>query len=89
MMEATIVIACVLLLALAVLLLRLGRFGSWPGRRAGHAEMAVLERASLTPQHGVHLVRVRDRVLLVATCPGSTTLLHAFPADGPTKETES
>jgi flagellar biogenesis protein FliO len=47
-------------------------------RRGGNGRrMEVLERVSLTPQHAVHLVRVADRTVLIATAPSSCTLLDA------------
>jgi flagellar biosynthetic protein FliO len=47
-------------------------------RRAGNARrMEVLERIPLTPQHALHLVRVAERTVLIATAPSSCTLLDA------------
>jgi flagellar biosynthetic protein FliO len=47
-------------------------------RRAGNGRrMEVLERVPLTPQHALHLVRVADRTVLIATAPSSCTLLDA------------
>ena len=43
--------------------------------------MQVLERISLTPQHALHLVRAQDRVLLIATAPGTCQLLSSNEAD--------
>jgi len=39
--------------------------------------LEVLERVGLTPQHALHLVRVSDRTVLIATAPSSCTLLDA------------
>jgi flagellar biogenesis protein FliO len=49
------------------------------GVRAGGIgrRMEVLERVPLTPQHALHLVRVADRTVLIATAPSSCTLLDA------------
>ena len=49
------------------------------GVRAGGngRRMEVLERVPLTPQHALHLVRVADRTVLIATAPSSCTLLDA------------
>ena len=48
-------------------------------RRGGNSRrLEVLERVSLTPQHALHLVRVSDRTVLIATAPSACTLL-----DGP------
>ena len=47
-------------------------------RRSGSARrLEVLERLSLGPQHALHLVRVADRTVLIATAPSSCTLLDA------------
>jgi flagellar biosynthetic protein FliO len=47
-------------------------------RRSGSARrLEVLERVPLTPQHALHLVRVADRTVLIATAPSSCTLLDA------------
>jgi flagellar biogenesis protein FliO len=43
--------------------------------------LEVVERASLGPQHALHLVRVGGRVLLVVTGPNSCQLLD-FSASG-------
>jgi flagellar biosynthetic protein FliO len=48
------------------------------GRRSGNARrLEVLERVPLTPQHALHLVRVADRTVLIATAPSSCTLLDS------------
>jgi flagellar biosynthetic protein FliO len=48
------------------------------GRRGGSGRrLEVLERVPLTPQHALHLVRVSDRTVLIATAPSSCTLLDA------------
>jgi flagellar biogenesis protein FliO len=47
-------------------------------RRGGNPRrLEVLERIPLTPHHAVHLVRVSDRVVLIATAPSACTLLDA------------
>jgi flagellar biogenesis protein FliO len=51
---------------------RMGTLRSGNGRR-----LEVLERVALTPQHALHLVRVSDRTVLIATAPSSCTLLDA------------
>jgi len=55
-------------------------FASLPlgSRRGGSGRrLEVLERVPLTPQHALHLVRVSDRTVLIATAPSSCTLLDA------------
>jgi flagellar biogenesis protein FliO len=47
-------------------------------RRGGNGRrLEVLERVPLTAQHALHLVRVSDRTVLIATAPSSCTLLDA------------
>ncbi|MGP0075321.1 MAG: flagellar biosynthetic protein FliO [Bryobacteraceae bacterium] len=47
-------------------------------RRGGSGRrLEVLERVPLTAQHALHLVRVSDRTVLIATAPSSCTLLDA------------
>jgi flagellar biosynthetic protein FliO len=47
-------------------------------RRGGSARrLEILERVPLTAQHSLHLVRLGDRALLIATAPSSCTLLDA------------
>ncbi|HWE49131.1 MAG TPA: flagellar biosynthetic protein FliO [Bryobacteraceae bacterium] len=41
----------------------------------GSRRMEVVERVSLGPQHALHLVRIGERQLLVATAPSSCQLL--------------
>ena len=48
------------------------RQGTMPRR------LKVLERVPLGPQHALHLVRVGDRMILVATAPGSCQLLDSL-----------
>jgi flagellar biogenesis protein FliO len=37
--------------------------------------MQLIERLPLTAQHSIHLVRVEDKVLIVASAPGGCTVL--------------
>ncbi len=46
-------------------------------RSSNSKRLEVLERVPLTPQHALHLVRVADRTVLIATAPSSCTLLDA------------
>ena len=39
--------------------------------------LETVERVALTPQHTLHVLRLRDREMLVATHPQGCTLLHA------------
>jgi flagellar protein FliO/FliZ len=47
------------------------------GRSGSARRLEVLERIPLTPQHALHLVRVSDRTVLIATAPSACTLLDA------------
>lgn len=47
--------------------------------RKGPARLDVMERLPLTPQHALHLVRVRDQALLIAVHSGGCTLLKTLP----------
>ncbi len=50
--------------------------GAGLGSRAGAlTQLKVTERISLSPQHALHLVTVGDRVLLLATSPGSVAVI--------------
>jgi flagellar biosynthetic protein FliO len=42
---------------------------------AGLKKLEIIERVSLGPHHALHLVRMGDRHLLVATAPSSCQLL--------------
>ena len=49
------------------------------GRRRGADArlLEVLDRVPLTPQHALHLVRVCDRIVLIATAPSACSVLDA------------
>jgi len=49
------------------------------GRR--ERRMQVIEKLSLSPGHSLHLIRVGDRTLLVASSPGGCALLEASAGD--------
>jgi len=55
----------------------LASFSLGPRRGANGRRLEVLERLPLTAQHALHLVRVSDRTVLIATAPSSCTLLDA------------
>lgn len=77
------------LLGLAVWALGRHR-GRWhpAGARGRSSRIRVLERAALSPQHSLHLVRVGGHALLVACYPGGCTLLEDLPwrEDAPGEE---
>jgi flagellar biogenesis protein FliO len=41
--------------------------------------MQVIERLPLTPQHSLHLIRIDDRLIVVASGPGGCSLLEEKP----------
>ena len=45
-------------------------------RRPGARQMCSLEQLRLTPQHSLHMVKVGNRVLLVALSPGGCSVLN-------------
>jgi flagellar biogenesis protein FliO len=45
------------------------------GSGAGQRKLEVLERLSLGPQHGLHVVRVGSRSVVIATAPSSCQIL--------------
>ncbi len=64
---------------------RVGAGIGWPrGRsfaaRNSQAQLEVIERLVLTPQHSVHLIRLADRILLVGLSPNGCNLLESTPA---------
>jgi len=66
------------LLAAALWLLRRRGNAQWRSGRGARA-MELLESRGLGPGHTLHLVRVADRVMALATCPAGCTLLEARP----------
>lgn len=44
--------------------------------RPGGRQMRSIEQLRLTPQHSLHMVRVGDRILLVALSPGGCSVLN-------------
>jgi flagellar biogenesis protein FliO len=70
------------LLGAAVWALRRKGFAPRCGLPAGKrraARLTVVDRAGLSPQHGLHLVRLGDRALLIAAHPAGCTVLEAVP----------
>jgi flagellar biogenesis protein FliO len=47
------------------------------GQGAVSRQLKVVERLPLGPQHTLHLVRVGERTILVATTPGSCQIMDA------------
>ena len=45
-------------------------------------QLKVVERVPLGPQHALHLVRMGDRLILIATAPGSCQMLDSVFREG-------
>lgn len=76
------VLAVVAVLAAALWWLRKKRAGGWfrpePRRKARRLES--MERLMLAPNHLLHLVRVDDRILLIAQSPGGLAVVEGSAA---------
>jgi flagellar biosynthetic protein FliO len=83
-MEQMMAVVVVLALLAATLwwLRRRGLAGMNFAPRHTRRRLESLERLALGPQHVLHLVRFRDRALLVASSPGGCILLEQMPMDG-------
>ena len=75
-------VAAVLVLLAATLwwLRRRGFAGVSLARRPARRRLECLERLPLSPQHTLHLVRLGDAVLLVASSPAGCALIGSFPS---------
>lgn len=75
-------VAGVLCLLAATLwwLRRRGMVRVFPAGKPSARQMECLERLQLGPQHTLHLVRLGDTALLVASSPGGCALVQALPA---------
>jgi len=58
---------------------RRGATGVLVARRPAGRKLECLERLPLGPQHTLHLVRLGDTALLVASSPGGCALVGSFP----------
>jgi flagellar biosynthetic protein FliO len=50
-----------------------------PVKRSAGRRLECLERLSLGPQHTLHLVRVGDKALLLASTPAGCALIESLP----------
>jgi flagellar biogenesis protein FliO len=79
--QQTLVVVFVLgLLGVTVWWLRSQGIARFSGRglgRGGVRRMQAIERMALTPQHSLHLVKVGNRVLLIAVSPGGCSVLDS------------
>jgi flagellar biogenesis protein FliO len=77
--EALMVVAVLVLLGGTLFWLRskgIAQFGVRGGTGGGKKRMQSVERLVLTPQHSLHLVRVGNRVLLLAVWTGGCSVLE-------------
>lgn len=44
-------------------------------RRPGARRLEAIERLALTPQHSLHLIRLADRLMLIALSPSGCSLI--------------
>jgi hypothetical protein len=56
-----------------------GLAGVLPARRPPGRRLECLERLPLSPQHTLHLVRLGETTLLLASSPGGCALVESFP----------
>ncbi len=49
-----------------------------PRRLSGTRQIDVIERTSLTAHHSLHLVRVRDRTILIGVSPSGCQRIASF-----------
>ena len=51
-----------------------------PRRAAASKQMQLIDRLTLTAHHSLHLVRVRDRMILIGVSPSGCNSVESFPA---------
>jgi len=62
--------------------LRRRGYAAWaPGKKTGGRRLEALERLPLGPQHTLHLVRVGETELLLASSPAGCALVRSFPKE--------
>jgi flagellar biosynthetic protein FliO len=84
--QMSAVAAVLTLLTLTLWFLRRrGIAGIMPGRKAPARRLECLERLPLGPHHTLHLVRMGETALLVASSPGGCSLMQSFPQDAVTE----
>lgn len=70
-------------------LLRKIQRGSWKKENHDYGSITVVSRAYLSPKKPLYLVRVSNRLLLLADSPGGLTKLTEFNAEHPAGEIDS
>jgi flagellar biosynthetic protein FliO len=61
---------------------RRGIAGLGPAGRAGRRRLECLERLSLGPQQTLHLIRLGEKALLLASSPAGCALIETLPLTG-------
>jgi flagellar biogenesis protein FliO len=76
------VVGVLTLLVLTLWFLRKGGIaGVLPVKHKPARRLECLERLTLGPHHTLHLVRMGETSLLVASSPGGCSLVQSFPPD--------
>ncbi len=78
MREALAAGVVLLLLAGCIWWLRRSGLARFAGGRGPARLLRVIERAALSPQSSVHLVRLSERGFLIAVSPAGCTVLESF-----------
>jgi flagellar biosynthetic protein FliO len=76
------------LLALTLWFLRRRGACVMPAKRSRTRRLECLERLPLGPHHTLHLVRMGETSLLVASSPGGCSLVQSFPQDAVIQQRE-
>ena len=75
--QITMVLLVFALLGALVWFTKRRGFASFAPRRGKVKNLELLERVQLTPHHAIHMVRISDKVVLIATAPSACILLDA------------
>jgi flagellar biogenesis protein FliO len=80
--QVAAVVGVLTLLALTLWFLRKGGIaGVLPVKSKPARKLECLERLPLGPHHTLHLIRMGETSLLVASSPGGCSLVQSFPPD--------
>jgi flagellar biogenesis protein FliO len=75
--QIAMVLAVFALLGALVWFTKRRGLASFAPRRGKIRNLELLERVQLTPHHAIHMVRVSDKVVLIATAPSTCMPLDA------------
>ena len=73
--QIAMVLAVFALLGALVWFTKRRGLASFAPRRGKVRNLEVLERVQLTPHHAIHMVRVSDKVVLIATAPSACNVV--------------